>query len=84
MTKLAVQKIYSFKIAIIFNKNTNFIAGDYMGYSQKNSKGVTYYLHSRDGKLFYFSKDPNNAVDLPPGFYVEETKTGMLVVKKKQ
>lgn len=59
-----------------------------MGYSQQNSKGVTYYLHSRDGKggakLFFFSKDPNNSVDLPDHLQVVESPTGMLMVKKKQ
>lgn len=54
-----------------------------MGYSQQNSKGVTYYLHSPNGKLFFFSKDPNNSVDLPSHLGVTEGKTGMLMVKKK-
>lgn len=54
-----------------------------MGYSQKNSKGVTYYLHSPNGKLFFFSKDPNNSVDLPNHLVATEGKTGMLMVKKK-
>jgi hypothetical protein len=54
-----------------------------MGYSQQNSKGVIYYLHSPNGKLFFFSKDPNNSVDLPPTMTVMEGKTGMLMVKKK-
>ncbi len=53
-----------------------------MGYSQQNSKGTTYYLHSR-GKLFFFSKDPNGSIDLPDNMTVVEGKTGMLMVKKK-
>jgi hypothetical protein len=53
-----------------------------MVFSQANSKGVTYYLHSR-GKLHYFSKDPKDAVDLPDTLKVIEGPTGMLMVKKK-
>ena len=53
-----------------------------MAYSQANSKGNTYYLHNR-GKLFFFSKDPNDAVDLPEHLTVVEGPTGMLMVKKK-
>ena len=59
-----------------------------MGYSQQNSKGNTYHLHSREGrggaKLFYFSKDATDSVDLPDRFTVIEGPTGMLMVKKKQ
>jgi hypothetical protein len=59
-----------------------------MGYSQTNSKGNTYYLHAREGKggakLFFFSKDSNNSVDLPEKYEVIEGPTGMLMVKKKQ
>lgn len=58
-----------------------------MGYSQKNSKGVTYHLHSREGrggaKLFFFSKDPSGSVELPDKYQVIEGPTGMLMVKKK-
>lgn len=58
-----------------------------MGYSQKNSRGVVYYLHSREGKggakLFFFSKDPDDSVDLPEWLTVTEAPTGMLLVKKK-
>lgn len=64
-----------------------------MPYSHTNSKGVTYHLHcnertTKTGKvtrLFFFSRDirPEKAVDaLPEGRRVEETATGMLVVKK--
>ncbi|MCY3660454.1 MAG: hypothetical protein OXG36_15735 [Caldilineaceae bacterium] len=64
-----------------------------MPYSHTNSKGVTYHLHcnertTKTGKvtrLFFFSRDirPEKAVDeLPKGCRVEETATGMLVVKK--
>jgi len=56
-----------------------------MGYSQNNSKGVTYYLHTRGGKLFYFSKDPADSVDLPDNLKViENPRTGLPMVKRKQ
>ena len=59
-----------------------------MGYSQTNSKGVTYYLHSREGRggamLYFFSKNEADSVDLPDKYQVIEGPTGMLMVKKKQ
>ena len=66
-----------------------------MAYSHTNSKGVTYYLHSKEvtlrgGKLqriYYFAKDvrPDDAVDeLPDDRKVEENpRNGFLVLKKK-
>jgi hypothetical protein len=64
-----------------------------MGYKHVNSKGVTYYLNSKEvtlrgGKkqrIFYFSKDerPETAADLPEGFQVDENKrNGFLTVKR--
>ncbi len=63
-----------------------------MGYSHTNSKGVTYYLHSKDvvlrgGKeqtIFYFAKDErDNTSDLPKDReVVENPRNGFLVVKK--
>jgi hypothetical protein len=63
-----------------------------MGYSHKNSKGVTYYLNSKDvtlrgGKvqrIFYFSKDQRpEACDLPDGMSVNENpRNGFLTVKR--
>ena len=64
-----------------------------MAYSHTNSKGVEYHLHvnkrpTKSGKvteLYFFARDvrPEKAVDaLPPGRKVEETATGMLVVKR--
>ena len=64
-----------------------------MAYSHTNSKGVTYYLHTKKsitstGKertLFYFSKEvkPGESLDaVPTGYSVAEMKTGMLVLKK--
>jgi hypothetical protein len=66
-----------------------------MAYSHTNSKGNTYYLHTKKsmtstGKertLFYFSKElkPNEALDgVPEGYTVAEMKTGMLVLKKAE
>lgn len=55
-----------------------------MSYSHKNSRGQTYYLHTRGGKLFYFSKDPKDSIDLPSNFQVvENPRTGLPLVKKK-
>ena len=64
-----------------------------MAFSYTNSKGNTYYLHTKKsttstGKertLFYFSKElkENEALDaVPAGYTVAEMKTGMLVLKK--
>ncbi|MCY4522253.1 MAG: hypothetical protein OXC13_15935 [Caldilineaceae bacterium] len=64
-----------------------------MAYSHTNSKGVVYHLHvneraTKSGKvtkLYFFARDvrPDKAVDaLPAGRKVEETQTGMLVVKR--
>jgi hypothetical protein len=64
-----------------------------MAYSHTNSKGNTYYLHTKKsmtstGKertLFYFSKElkPDEALnEVPAGYEVAEMKTGMLVLKK--
>ncbi len=56
-----------------------------MGYSHKNSRGVTYYLHTRGGRLLFFSKNPEDSIDLPTKFdVVENPKTGLPMVKKKQ
>jgi len=53
-----------------------------MGYAHKNSKGKTYYLHSR-GKLFFFSKKPEEGIDLPAGYtVVENSTTGLPMIKK--
>jgi len=64
-----------------------------MAYSYTNSKGNTYFLHTKKsltstGKertLFYFSKElrEGEALDaVPAGYTVAEMKTGMLVLKK--
>lgn len=63
-------------------------------YSHTNSKGVTYYLHSklvtlRGGKeqrIFFFAKDvrPADAVkELPEGYTVQQNeRNGFLTLKK--
>ena len=58
-----------------------------MGYSHQNSKGKTYFLHSKDVVLkggrnqtiYYFAKEAKaGACDLPAGkTVVENTKTGL-------
>ncbi len=63
-----------------------------MAYSFTNSKGVTYYLHTRkqmaaSGKertLFFFAKEiKEGAMDaVPAGYQVVEMKTGLPVLKK--
>jgi len=59
-----------------------------MAYSHKNSRGQTYWLHSREGrggaKLFFFSKDPSNSIDLPENMEIfENPRTGLPMIKKK-
>ncbi len=63
-----------------------------MAYAFTNSKGVTYYLHTRkqaaaSGKervLYFFSKEvKDGALDqVPAGYQVVEMKTGLPVLKK--
>lgn len=64
-----------------------------MAYSHTNSKGVTYYLHSKDvtlrgGKLqtiYYFAKDvrPEAIDSLPAGYAVAENpRNGFLTLKR--
>ena len=66
-----------------------------MAYSHTNSKGVKYYLHSKDvtlrgGKqqtIYYFAKDerPADAVDSLPSnmTVIENPRNGFLTLKKK-
>ncbi|SUZ94057.1 uncharacterized protein METZ01_LOCUS46911 [marine metagenome] len=64
-----------------------------MGYKHTNSKGKTYFLHSKDVTLkggrnqtiYYFAKDQRaEACDLPGGkTVVESPKTGLPFVKGK-
>jgi len=55
-----------------------------MAYGHTNSKGNTYYLHSK-GRMFFFSKEiKEGALDaVPAGYDVVEMKTGLPVLKKK-
>jgi hypothetical protein len=66
-----------------------------MAYSHTNSKGVKYFLHSKDvtlrgGKkqtIYFFAKDerPADAVDAVPAAYqvAENPRNGFLTLKKK-
>lgn len=65
-----------------------------MAYSQKNSKGQEYFLHSkqvtlkggRTQKIYYFARkvDSSAAIDaVPAGMKVSENaRTGLLLLKK--
>jgi len=63
-----------------------------MPYSFTNSKGQTYFLHSKkvmtksgkERELFFFSRETREGAQdaLPPGFSVIEMKTGLPVLKK--
>jgi len=61
-------------------------------FSYRNSKGDEYWLHSKDVRLrggriqriFFFSKDPTNSIDMPEGYIViESERTGLPLLKKK-
>ena len=65
-----------------------------MAFEFKNSKGVKYYLHSKEvtlkggrkQRIFYFARDVRpEALDAVPEGYkvIETTKTGMPILKKK-
>ncbi len=65
-----------------------------MAYSYTNSRGVTYYLHSREvtlkggrvQRIYWFAKsqNPSYALDsIPAGYKVMETKKSGLPVLKK-
>lgn len=65
-----------------------------MAYSHTNSKGVTYYLHSKDvtlrggrqQRIYYFAKEekPGESIDeLPAGFKVSENpRNGFPTLKR--
>lgn len=63
-----------------------------MAYSHTNSKGVTYYLHSRktvlkggrEQTIYFFAKtEKEGTLDaVPAGYVVAETKNGLPVLKK--
>jgi hypothetical protein len=65
-----------------------------MAFTFKNSKGVSYYLHSKNVELkggrkqmiYFFARDirPGALDAVPAGYMVQETtKTGMPILKKK-
>jgi hypothetical protein len=65
-----------------------------MAFQFKNSKGVSYFLHSKDVNLkggrkqtiYFFARDVRpGALDAVPAGYIvlETTKTGMPILKKK-
>jgi len=55
-----------------------------MAFEYKNSRQETYYLRQK-GRIFYFSKKEENAVELPKDYkVVENKKTGLLMLKKKE
>jgi len=60
-------------------------------FSHTNSRGQTYYLHTKEVRLrsgrtqriFFFSKDPSDSIDMPEGYKVIESKrTGLPLLKK--
>lgn len=64
-----------------------------MAYSYTNSKGSTYYLHSKEStlkngriqRIYFFAKDVREADALdaiPEGRMVAESKNGLPVLKK--
>ncbi len=64
-----------------------------MAYSYTNSKGTTYYLHSKETtlkngrvqRIYFFAKDvrEEGALDaIPEGRMVAESKNGLPVLKK--
>ncbi len=63
-----------------------------MAYKFTNSKGRTYFLHSRTvelkggrtQKLYFFAKEPGEgSLDaIPAGYQVAESKNGLPVLKK--
>lgn len=63
-----------------------------MAYAFTNSKGVTYYLHTKKSQtstgkertLFFFSKEVKDGTldSVPDGYKVVEMKTGLPVLKK--
>jgi hypothetical protein len=55
-----------------------------MAYSHKNSKGDTFWLHSK-GKLFFFSRKQEESIDLPTHLEVfENERTKLPMVRRKK
>jgi len=57
-------------------------------YSYTTKTGQQFFLHEKDGrggtKLYYFSKKPEAAISLPPGFEVVESSHGLPLLKKTE
>lgn len=58
-----------------------------MVFKYKNKAGEIWYLHMKIGRggnlIFYFNKDPIDALeDIPPGYVVVEAKNGVPMLKK--
>ncbi|MEM7819637.1 MAG: hypothetical protein QXD48_02300 [Candidatus Aenigmatarchaeota archaeon] len=63
--------------------------GIFTPYVYKSKNGQKFWLHAKTNRkvtLYYFSKDPTNAINsLPKGFEViENQKTGLPFLKKKE
>jgi len=59
-----------------------------MPFSIQNSKGTLYWLHRTLAKknkqwLYYFSKDPNGAIEKPDGYIVVEFSRSKIPLLKK-
>lgn len=65
-----------------------------MAFSVENSKGVTYFLNTKEvalrngqqGRVFFFSKNerPETSLDaVPDGYAVGESRNGLPVLKKE-
>lgn len=75
-------------------RSAYFLTQFSMAYSHKNSKGQTYYLHTKDVNLrggrrqtiYYFAREVKgrDALDLMPAGYkvVENKRTGLPMLKK--
>src|SRR5690606_28341252 len=82
------------RLRSIISQNVRGKKGETMAYAFTNSKGVTYYLHTKKsttstGKertLFFFSKEiKDGTLDaVPAGYQVVEMKTGLPVLKKAE
>ncbi len=65
-----------------------------MAFAYKNSRGTTYYLHSRittlkngqQGTIYFFAKEQKEGTldAVPTGYAVAETPNGLPVLKKNK
>jgi hypothetical protein len=74
---------------IIFIHDRYIKGNNLFKFVYKNKKGKKFWLHVKIGrggtKLYYFSKDPRNAVNLPPGYVVvESARTGLPILRKRK